>query len=343
MAARQVNAEELLRRAAAASGTQEVTARRFLDSLSSIVRDEIRHGNDVLLTDGLGFAAKGEAAQKVETARTKDRYRVLFVVPQKDFFSNVIAQRLTGPRSEVGQVEGAESGLMDLKREKPDLVVLDANVPGARDLCRGVKRQRDTSLVSIVMIYGEGTDPAAVDGFKVCEDESITEPFEISDLVELAESEIARAGEERAFFQHEIHFQFRTREDTIEEANDFIAELVAQSGISDEGAAAFTVAFREAVDNAARHGNKSQENRVIDTIYILDREKITVTIEDEGDGFDTELYLTRGVEGNPVAVARERNIAGRAGGLGIMLMLKCLDNLEYNYVGNMVKLTKFVK
>ena len=75
-------------------------------------------------------------------------------------------------------------------------------------------------------------------------------------------------------------------------------------------------------------------------MYLVDQSKVTVTVEDEGEGFDTELYLTRGVEGDAVAVARERHQAGRVGGLGIMLMLKCVDNLEYNYAGNLVKLTK---
>ena len=41
-----------------------------------------------------------------------------------------------------------------------------------------------------------------------------------------------------------------------------------------------------------------------------------------------------------MAAARERNAAGRVGGLGIMLMLRCCDHLEYNYAGNMIKLTK---
>ncbi len=134
--------------------------------------------------------------------------------------------------------------------------------------------------------------------------------------------------------------QFQTAEGWVEQANDMMAALADAAEMDEEKAAALSVAFREAVDNAARHGNKNQENRIIDVIYLLDRQKVTITVEDEGDGFDTELYLTRGIQGNAVAAARERNQAGRVGGLGIMLMLKCLDDLEYNSVGNLVKLTK---
>ena len=52
--------------------------------------------------------------------------------------------------------------------------------------------------------------------------------------------------------------------------------------MDEEKQAAFGVGFREAVDNSARHGNKNQERKIIDTIYLLDTEKVTVTVEDGG-------------------------------------------------------------
>jgi len=140
-----------------------------------------------------------------------------------------------------------------------------------------------------------------------------------------------------------MHWRFQTKEETIEQANDLVNHVLSQSGLAEEAAAAFAVAFREAVDNAARHGNKSNENRYIDIQYLLDREKATLAVQDEGEGFDTEIYLSRGVSGNPVDAARERNQAGGHGGLGIMLMLKCVDKLEYNYAGNKISLTRYIR
>ena len=119
--------------------------------------------------------------------------------------------------------------------------------------------------------------------------------------------------------------------------------MLAQSGLGEESASALAVAFREAIDNANRHGNKSNPKRSIDVQYLVDREKVTIAVTDEGDGFDTEIYLSRGVSGNPVEAARERNLTGGAGGLGIMLMLKCVDKLEYNYAGNKITLSKYIR
>jgi anti-sigma regulatory factor (Ser/Thr protein kinase) len=346
---RVVTLKELLRRVAATSQTPEDVGQKVVATLVDLAVKELEQNNRVELDKTLAplalrrAAVPGARAAGGAAPARPEGYRISLVMPKKDFFTSLVANRLTGPRSKAEVVEGIESFMGRLSGARPDLVVVDGSLSGSKDLVRALKRSKDTSMVGVILIRTEGSDAARTEGLRICEDESVTEPFELSELVELAESEIRRCQEERTFFQHQAHFQLPTRDDAIEEANDTIAAVVEQSGMSEERGAALAVAFREAVDNAARHGNKSQESRLIDVVYLLDKEKVTITVMDEGDGFDTEMYLRRGVHGNAVAVARERNEAGRTGGLGIMLMLKCLDNLEYNYAGNQVKLTKFVK
>jgi anti-sigma regulatory factor (Ser/Thr protein kinase) len=50
--------------------------------------------------------------------------------------------------------------------------------------------------------------------------------------------------------------------------------------------------------------------------------------------------MKRSESGDAVSAARERYEQGRLGGLGIMLMLRCTDQLEYNEKGNQITLTK---
>ncbi len=347
---RVVTLKELVRRASATSQTPEDSGQKLVSTLFDLASRELDQGNRVELGGGLSPLSLRRPARKATDGAPADKladrdepFGISLVVPKKDFFTSILADRLTGPRSKTTTYEGVENFMAEAAEQKPDLVVLDSSLSGARDLIRALKRVKESSMAALVLLHAEDTDPNRIDGLRVVEDGGVTEPFEMNELVELAESEIRRSHEERAFFQHQMRFQLPTRDDTIEEANDLCSVLVEQSGMSEERGAALTVAFREAVDNAARHGNKSQESRVIDVGYLLDKDKVTLTITDEGDGFDTEMYLRRGVHGNAVAVARERNEAGRTGGLGIMLMLKCLDNLEYNYAGNQVKLTKYTK
>ena len=281
--------------------------------------------------------AAATAAPAVAAAVAK---RILFVPHAQDTSTDVILQKLSGAGYAVSTVDPA-AAIQTIEQVKPDLVLIDGNIANFLGLVHEIKVRPGLGITSVVTVYPEGADPNLVDGLKICDDEVIQEPYEVEELAALAGAELSRVGEERNFFEQEIHLQLRTAEEWIEQANDLIAQLVDGAGLEEEKAASLSVAFREAVDNAARHGNKNQENRIVDVIYLLDRQKVTVTVEDEGDGFDTELYLTRGIQGNAVAAARERNQAGRVGGLGIMLMLKCLDDLEYNSVGNLVKLTKY--
>ena len=98
-------------------------------------------------------------------------------------------------------------------------------------------------------------------------------------------------------------------------------------------------AFRESCSNAAQHGNRHRKDRFVDVEYYLDPKRLTVVVTDQGKGFDWRLYIEP--EQGAVDRVRERRSAGKLGGLGIMLMTKCVDKVEYNDAGNRITLTKF--
>jgi serine/threonine-protein kinase RsbW len=254
-----------------------------------------------------------------------------------------MAARLSTARSEVTLSQGVNDAIEQIQKRAPDLVVIEAGIDNGALVAETIKKKKATSLTAVIRIASEGPEAVKVHGLEATCDETIAEPFELADLVKLAEAELARMAEERNYFEHVMNFKFQTTEELVERANEVLGSLLSQSGLEEEAQAATAVAFREAVDNAARHGNKYNDQRLIDVQYLVDREKVTVAVADEGDGFDTEIYLSRGVSGSPVEAARERTSAGGVGGLGILLMLKCVDKLEYNYAGNKITLSKFIR
>ncbi|MBI3831919.1 MAG: ATP-binding protein [Planctomycetes bacterium] len=359
---------ELAQRVAQELSAPEAQTRAVLDRAIEVMRKELQRGNRIELPQflslfvktGQAVSTKGTTNPSVnlpparlvqfdldESLRKKiegsGQYQILLVVPRKNFFTGVMAARLSSVRSEVTVIDGESNAITFLEKHHPDLIVLDVGLGEPSKVCEFVKKRKETSLTAIIRVYAEGEDPAVVKGVQSVADETIIEPFELTDLVKLTESELARFAEERNYFEHEMHFKVQSGEDHIEIANDLVAGLLAQSGLTEESGSALGVAFREALDNGNRHGNKMNEKRHVDIQYIVDREKVTLAVTDEGDGFDTEIYLSRGVSGNPVDAARERNLQGGAGGLGIMLMLKCVDKLEYNYAGNKITLTKYIR
>ncbi len=45
-------------------------------------------------------------------------------------------------------------------------------------------------------------------------------------------------------------------------------------------------ALREALANAVRHGNRQDPDRNVRVAYVVENSTVTITVEDEGEGFD---------------------------------------------------------
>jgi serine/threonine-protein kinase RsbW len=101
------------------------------------------------------------------------------------------------------------------------------------------------------------------------------------------------------------------------------------------------IALREAVTNAQRHGNNNDAKRKIRISLRDDPDKLCIAVQDEGDGFDYQHSIRETKEKDAVTVVRERYREGRSGGLGIRLMQKCVDMIEYEEGGRRMLMTKY--
>lgn len=277
-----------------------------------------------------------DAVEKLKTAA------ILLVVPEADFFVKTIEYHFSRAGWHVDVATGIDDAKNRLKSDETYLIILDSAMNGSQDLCELVKCRRDTSLIPMILMYPKGTDIKRADEFRICGDEQVIQPFEVKNLLTLAEAELARSSEEEAIFQQEVTFQLPTDDDAIDKANEMAKQLFESSGLSEKDQVALCAAFREGLGNAAQHGNKHRKDKLLEVLYLLDKEKITIAVTDSGNGFDHQRYLDQGRQGNVLDAARESHKAGKLGGLGIMLMLKCVDKLEYNDKGNVITLSKYI-
>ncbi|MBN2711815.1 MAG: ATP-binding protein [Planctomycetes bacterium] len=354
-----MNMTELTSRVTSALGGKASPA-STLSKAADIARQALQEGEAVdllglvrlrLTAEGLSGKAKEASAVHAEPLPgvlpgsqmgIKDDTVVIIAVEKTDRFSEILAQRLACNGRRALVAEGL-TGVMDaVKQHGADVVIMDSNIENGDEIRLWLKTTPERSLISLIAIYAQSDDPDDVKNFHVCEDEFLVEPYEMQGLEQIIAGEITRIGMERKYFRHEVSFQFPVGAVYQQQAADFMEKLAAHSGLNEAGQTGIVVAFREAVDNASRHGNKGCDRAIISVAYVLDREKVTVTVEDEGAGFDTSMYLETRVSGNAVEVARARHAEGRQGGLGIMLMLKSVDKMEYNREGNVIKLTKFL-
>lgn len=133
-----------------------------------------------------------------------------------------------------------------------------------------------------------------------------------------------------------INFEIPSKDKFIDQAQVFIARLVKNSGSGDEQTDAFMTCAKELILNAHRHGHKYDETKKIVLRYRDTGTALSLSIEDDGVGFDHRALLASIKAKDAATSARERYQAGGFGGLGFQLITKLTSVLEYNDRGNIV-------
>jgi len=97
----------------------------------------------------------------------------------------VIAYNLSREGYEVISARDGEKGLRIIKREQPDLVLLDLMLPGldGLEVCRLLKSDPVTDSIPIIMVTAKGEESDVVLGLGIGADDYVTKPFSPKELV----------------------------------------------------------------------------------------------------------------------------------------------------------------
>jgi serine phosphatase RsbU (regulator of sigma subunit)/anti-sigma regulatory factor (Ser/Thr protein kinase)/HAMP domain-containing protein len=116
--------------------------------------------------------------------------------------------------------------------------------------------------------------------------------------------------------------------DLIEE----IMEQVTQYDLPKNVVYAVRLSLNETLANAHKHGNRGDESLNIFVNYIIANGVFSMSVKDEGYGFDHEALPDPTVEENLLLPH----------GRGIFLMRSMMDEVEFNETGNSIKVTKLL-
>ena len=125
-----------------------------------------------------------------------------------------------------------------------------------------------------------------------------------------------------------INIQIPSLSDNIRIVESFIDNARDKFNLDDDIYGNIMIAVTESVNNAIKHGNKSDKGKNVSLSLHLNDEVIRFVIEDEGKGFD---YLNL-----PDPTAPE-NI-DKPGGRGIFLMKHLSDEVNFSDNGRIVEL-----
>ena len=110
-----------------------------------------------------------------------------------------------------------------------------------------------------------------------------------------------------------------------------VSEVLKEVGFTEETQEQINLAAIEAGTNAIKHGNKEDPRKRATIQFILDEDKLTIVIEDEGDGF------TRQEVADPLDPENLLKSSGR----GLFLMEACMDAVTYEANGTIIKMVKY--
>lgn len=133
-----------------------------------------------------------------------------------------------------------------------------------------------------------------------------------------------------------LNFVIPSKDRFIEQAQSFLARMVKSLDMDEERVDAFMTCTKELILNAHRHGHKYETDKSITLRWRDLGDKVQLSIEDQGPGFDHAAVIGKVHEQDAASAARERYQAGGFGGLGFKLIVKMSDSLTYNEKGNVV-------
>lgn len=110
--------------------------------------------------------------------------------------------------------------------------MLDTTLPEAEELIRNIKLNRRTNSIPIIALSSLGDSINSQ--FRVVPDQSLEEPVEMRQLLETAESELARSAEEEALFDQQLRLELDTTDPSVRQDTELCGELIRQAGFESE-------------------------------------------------------------------------------------------------------------
>ncbi|MBN2385079.1 response regulator [bacterium] len=237
----------------------------------------------------------------------------------------------------VRSVFNGTDALNEVIRKKPDLIVLDLMMPGLNgfELCKELKTRREFNHIPIIMLTAKKDHDARVAGLMVGANDYLTKPFEIQELIDMIIRQLDLAKHMREEDGITFHARFEIKPDYafMTQVNELIMRIFQQTALTETEIAEFEYCLNEALTNAIEHGSQFDPNKIIHLSYTLCKDKLVITIEDEGQGFNFRNLP------DPTTDENIFNTRGR----GIFIIKQYMDLVEYNEKGTSITLTKYLQ
>ncbi len=121
--------------------------------------------------------------------------RILVVEDEVDL-AELVAFHLRQAGHVVSTAGSGATALAEVRRSRPDLVVLDVMLPDISgiEVCRRLRREDDTRRLPVIMLTAKGEEVDRVVGFEVGADDYVVKPFSPRELMLRVEAVLRRSS-----------------------------------------------------------------------------------------------------------------------------------------------------
>ena len=164
----------------------------------------------------------------------------ILVVDDEPQIRRVLRSSLSTRGYAITEAKTGEEALESLRKERPDLILLDVNMPGIGGIetCREIRRGSDAPIIMLTVRSAERDKVAALDAGA---DDYVVKPFGIEELLARIRAALRRYSPSDAlpsFVSKHLTIDFATRQVTVREKvvhltpkeYDVLKHLVANQG-----------------------------------------------------------------------------------------------------------------
>jgi len=148
------------------------------------------------------------------------RYSLLLVDDDPEILS-LLQAKLGKEPFEIFTASEGRSALNIIQTQKPDLVLLDVNLPGLSglEICRSLREDKDTRDIPIIMLSGRSEEIDRVLGLEFGADDYVTKPFNAKELILRINNVLKRVykeeGVSESFTRGDLTVDFLKHEVTV--------------------------------------------------------------------------------------------------------------------------------
>jgi serine/threonine-protein kinase RsbW len=120
---------------------------------------------------------------------------------------------------------------------------------------------------------------------------------------------------------HTIRLEMASRLELVDTAQTVLAHISSSAGFNEDAAHYVSVAFRESLVNAVKHGNRMDATKLVRVAFLLRVDRLEIRVRDEGFGFDPRSVPDPRTDENLL----------RTDGRGIFFIHAFMDEVAYSF------------